>query len=739
MQPMPNPQDSDYLSTLNPPQLQAVEALDGPVLVLAGAGTGKTKVLTSRIARLIETGRAWPSQILAVTFTNKAANEMKNRVMDLVPQSRPDGWWLGTFHSLACRLLRQRAELVGLTSNFTILDPDDQLRLLKQIGESLNIDVKKHPPKLMAAIIDRWKDKAITPNMLKAEDVGHAVDGKMLLIYKTYQERLKTLNACDFGDLLLHNITIWKNPQHKDILHELQNKFRYILVDEYQDTNIAQYQWLRLLAMSHQNICCVGDDDQSIYGWRGAEVGNILRFEKDYPGAIVVRLEQNYRSTSHILDAASHLIAKNQGRLGKTLWSSEGEGEKITVRGVWDAPSEANYVAATIDDLRRTGHALKDIAILVRAGFQTREFEERFIRMGLPYKVVGGLRFYERQEIRDAMAYLRVVMQPADDLAFERIVNVPKRGVGDGTLQKLHDHARSHSVPLTGALEDLLSISAVKGKAQENLQILARDFTRWRNLVSTMPPADLAQQILDESGYTEMWKKETTPDAPGRLENLKELVNAIAEFESMEAFLEHVSLVMDVQENSSGDQVTIMTLHAAKGLEFNTVFCTGWEEGLFPSQRSMDENGVQGLEEERRLAYVGITRARRKLYITHAANRQIYGSWMSSIPSRFIDELPEEALKREAERGMAVAGSHFRLWDETAQSPSPSSGKRQYIEAPVRQLAAPQENAHGFSIGCRVKHPHFGTGTVFHMEGNKLDIKFPDGVKRILDSFVTLA
>ncbi len=725
----------DYLSNLNAPQRAAVEALDGPVLVLAGAGTGKTKVLTARLAHLIRTGRAWPSQILAVTFTNKAAGEMKERVMHLVPEAKESGWWLGTFHSLAARLLRQRAEMVGLTSSFTIISPDDQQRVLKQIAESLNIDVKKNPPKMMAAIIDRWKDKAMTPDMIKADDVGSAVNGQMGKIYTMYQERLRTLNACDFGDLMLHCITIWKNPANKDVLEDLQRRFKYLLVDEYQDTNVAQYQWLRLLALSHQNICCVGDDDQSIYGWRGAEVGNILRFERDYPGAVIIKLEQNYRSTGHILRAASDIISNNQGRLGKTLWSDKGTGEKITVRGVWDAPSEAAWVANTIEETRKDGAQLKDIAILVRAGFQTREFEERFIRVGLPYRVIGGLRFYERQEIRDALAYLRIVMQPADDLAFERIVNVPKRGVGSVTVQKLHDYARAQNIPLLAALGHQLSDGTLKSVP---LGGFARDLARWRSMIETTPAADLAETILEESGYTDMWKNETAPDAPGRLENLKELISAISSFDSMQQFLEHVSLVMDVQDNSEGDQITIMTLHGAKGLEFPTVFCAGWEEGLFPSQRSLDENGLQGLEEERRLAYVGITRARQKLYISHASNRQIYGSWTSSIPSRFIEELPEESVIVEREQGMQMR--NMKLWDNK-QSASPVRripvGNDMVIEQPKK--IAPVENVKGFKVGGQVKHPQFGVGTIFHMDGNKLDIKFQSGVKRILDSFVSLA
>ncbi len=734
-----------YLNGLNTPQMSAVEALDGPVLVLAGAGTGKTRVLTTRLAHLIRTNKAWPSQILAVTFTNKAANEMKERVMSLVPEAGDQGWWIGTFHSLAARLLRQNAELVGLTSSFTIITPDDAQRLLKQIGESLGIDVKKNPPKLMSAIIDRWKDKAITPDMLKAEDVGQAVQGRMGQIYKQYQQRLRELNACDFGDLMLHCITIWKNPNNRDILENLQRKFQYILVDEYQDTNVAQYQWLRLLAIAHNNICCVGDDDQSIYGWRGAEVGNILRFEKDYDNAITVRLEQNYRSTGHILRAASHVIAKNQGRLGKTLWSEGGNGEQITVRGVWDAPSEAKYISTTIEESRlKNNRQLKDFAILVRAGFQTREFEERFLQVGLPYRVIGGLRFYERAEIRDALAYLRIVAQPSDDLAFERIINTPKRGVGSTSVQKLHVEARANGVPLTSILRPMLDQGEIKGKAHTSLTTFMHNLTRWANMINSTPPADLTELILEESGYIDMWKNEKTPDAPGRVENLKELVSAVSQFDTLAGFLEHVALVMDVQDNSDGNQITIMTLHGAKGLEFPVVFCAGWEEGVFPSQRSVDENGLQGLEEERRLAYVGITRAREKLYITHAANRQIYGQWTSSMPSRFISEMPDETVDMQREHGM-----NMRFGDNT-QSSSPVRsipiGKRtpppaQRTGRPITTPAdsAPKENANGFIIGGQVTHPKFGIGTIFHMDGNKLDIKFPSGVKRILDSFVKSA
>ncbi len=741
----PQSPTDNYLDGLNTPQMTAVEALDGPVLVLAGAGTGKTRVLTTRLAHLIRSNKAWPSQILAVTFTNKAAGEMKERVMGLVPEAGDNGWWIGTFHSLAARLLRQNAELVGLTSSFTIITPDDAQRLLKQIGEAMGVDVKKNPPKLMSAIIDRWKDKAITPDMLKPDDIGQAVQGRMGQIYKQYQQRLRELNACDFGDLMLHCITIWKNPANKDILENLQRKFQYILVDEYQDTNVAQYQWLRLLAIAHNNICCVGDDDQSIYGWRGAEVGNILRFEKDYENSITVRLEQNYRSTGHILRAASHVIAKNQGRLGKTLWSEGGNGEQITVRGVWDAPSEAKYISTTIEDLRlNKNRQLKDFAILVRAGFQTREFEERFLKVGMPYRVVGGLRFYERAEIRDALAYLRIVTQPNDDLAFERIINTPKRGVGTTSVQKLHMDARANGTSLMHVLKPMLDSGEVKGKAHTSLTALMHSLTRWSTMINSTPPADLAELILEESGYIEMWKNEKTPDAPGRVENLKELISAISQFDTLGAFLEHVALVMDTQDNSDGNQVTIMTLHGAKGLEFPVVFCAGWEEGVFPSQRSIDENGQVGLEEERRLAYVGITRARQKLYITHAANRQIYGQWTSSTPSRFIGEMPEETVDMQREHGMNMrfgdnsqAPSPVRSIPVSTVCRTPSPAQRTGRPITPPKDTAPKENANGFVVGGQVSHPKFGTGTIFHMDGNKLDIKFSSGVKRILDNFVS--
>jgi DNA helicase-2/ATP-dependent DNA helicase PcrA len=729
-------QAPDYISSLNPAQARAVEALDGPVLVLAGAGTGKTRVLTTRLAHILRTNRAWPGQILSVTFTNKAAQEMRTRVSALLGGMPVEGWWLGTFHALAARQLRRHADLVGLTSSFTILDQDDQVRLMKQLMEAENIDVKKFAPKAMADIISSWKDKGLAPSDINAADAGDFAGGKSLLIYNQYQQRLKLLNAADFGDLLLHMITIFKNPAHADVLADYHRKFKYLLVDEYQDTNVAQYLWLRLLAKGSGNICCVGDDDQSIYGWRGAEVDNILRFEKDFPGAVVVRLEENYRSTGHILAAANAVIAHNAGRLGKQLFTSEGAGEKICVRGLWDGEAEARWVAEEIESLQRKKYALNDMAVLVRAGFQTREFEERFIQLGIPYRVIGGPRFYERMEVRDALAYLRVVNQPADDLALERIVNTPKRGIGDSTLQTLMMHARSKGISLYTAITDLTQTDELKPKVRGALMKLIDDFERWRGmLASNANHVLLAATILDESGYNEMWKMDKSPDSPGRLENLKELVSGMEEFESLAAFLEHISLVMENQNsNEAADQTSIMTLHGAKGLEFKCVFLPGWEEGLFPSQRSMDENGLKGLEEERRLAYVGITRARERCYISHAANRRMYGNWVNGIPSRFVDELPDEHITVDAETGLYGSAGRSQHWD--------SSGFAEKIS--VRREAAqkwePSKNPSGYARGDLVVHDKFGRGVIIHMDGGKLDIAFESGgTKRVMDSFISKA
>ena len=731
-----------YLAGLNPKQREAVEALDGPVLVLAGAGTGKTRVLTTRLAHILFTGRAWPSQLLAVTFTNKAAREMKERVEALLGRST-ESMWIGTFHAIGVRILRKHAELVGLKSNFTVLDTDDQLRLLKQVLQAANIDEKRWPARSLAAIIDRWKNHGLVPEKVNTGETKEFAEGRAVELYRAYQHRLVTLNAVDFGDLLLYCLTIFTS--RADVLAEYQRQFRYILVDEYQDTNVAQYLWLRLLAHGAHNICCVGDDDQSIYGWRGAEVGNILRFERDFPGAKVIRLEQNYRSTRHILGAASGLIACNAGRLGKTLWTEADGGEKVRVRGVWDGEEEARFVADEIEALQRRGHLLSQIAILVRAGFQTREFEERFLNLGIPYRVIGGLRFYERQEIRDAIAYLRVVVQPDDDLAFERIVNVPRRGISDATVQTLHRVARAQGISLMRAARTLVETDEITAQARKALSQLSENFDRWRASLDGLPHSELVELILDESGYTTMWQNDKAPDAPGRLENLKELVVAIAEFENLQDFLEHVSLVMENTEASGGDMVNIMTLHAAKGLEFETVFLPGWEEALFPHQRALDEGGLKSLEEERRLAYVGLTRARQRAIVSFAANRRMYDQWQSAIPSRFVDELPEAHIERISDPGLYGGAGRAPGFGEAAARYETSNlpaafGPRprpRIVEAGGYQTAErKRKSAAGFHAGDEVFHQKFGYGKVRSVDGDKLEIAFGTGVKKVLDSFV---
>ncbi|KAB0681937.1 ATP-dependent helicase [Aureimonas leprariae] len=648
--------EAGYLTGLNPEQRQAVETTEGPVLVLAGAGTGKTRVLTTRIAHILASRLAYPSQILAVTFTNKAAREMKTRIGLFVGGEVEGMPWLGTFHSIGVKMLRRHAELVGLKSNFTILDTDDQIRLIKQLIQAEGLDDKRWPARAFAQMIDGWKNKGLTPKDIPEGDARAFANGKGRELYAAYQARLTSLNAADFGDLLMHPIAIFR--AHPDVLADYHNRFRYILVDEYQDTNVAQYLWLRLLAQRSRrtgddmeepiNVCCVGDDDQSIYGWRGAEVDNILRFERDFPGATVIRLERNYRSTAHILGAASHLIAHNEDRLGKTLFTDAGidpEHEKVEVNAAWDSEEEARAVGEEIEQLQRKGAKLNDMAILVRASFQMREFEDRFVTLGLNYRVVGGPRFYERQEIRDALAYFRCVAQPADDLAFERIVNVPKRGLGDSTVRLLHDHARENGIPLMAAAADLATTEELKAKPRRTLDDLTRNFARWSSLLPTTKHTDLAEMILEESGYTEMWQNDRSAEAPGRLDNLKELIRSMDLYESLPGFLEHVALVMDAEQNVDLDAVSIMTLHSAKGLEFETVFLPGWEEGLFPHQRSLDEGGRSGLEEERRLAYVGITRAKRRAKLWFVSNRRIHGLWQSTIPSRFLDELPEDHVE----------------------------------------------------------------------------------------------
>ena len=801
-----------YLADLNPEQRLAVETLDGPVLVLAGAGTGKTRVLTTRIAHILATGRARPSEILAVTFTNKAAREMKARVGVMVGQVVEGMPWLGTFHSIGVKILRRHAELVGLKPDFTILDVDDQIRLLKQLLEAENIDEKRWPARVLADLLDSWKNRGLLPDQVPAGEAASFAGGKGKKLYAAYQDRLKVLNATDFGDLLLESIRLFR--ERPEVLRQYQGRFKYILVDEYQDTNVAQYLWLRLLGQSTssppslpavagddaqsspqptrvvKNICCVGDDDQSIYGWRGAEVDNILRFEHDFPGAKIIRLERNYRSTGHILAAASHLIAHNQGRLGKTLRTEDEAGAKIEVTSCWDSEEEARAIGEEIEQLQRNDgsgrpHPLDEIAILVRASFQMREFEDRFVTLGLPYRVIGGPRFYERAEIRDALAYLRVVHTAADDLAFERIVNVPKRGLGDATVQLLHDHARKQRVPLTEAARAVIATDELKPKPRGALRDLVAAFDRWRAQKDALPHTELAQIVLDESGYTEMWQKDRSADAAGRLENLKELIRSMEEFENLAGFLEHISLVMDT-EKSEGEAVSIMTLHSAKGLEFDTVFLPGWEEGLFPHQRTLDDQGKAGLEEERRLAHVGITRARRRVKIYFAANRRMHGLWSSNIPSRFLDELPEAHVEVTASKGgfsgygntgasrfdeMTHFGSSYgtpgwqraqrrRGFDEDADAYSVdddvmadarSAGARGGVHGGARSktrrrlpftiegelVAKSTGTVSAFSVGDRVFHQKFGNGNITAIDGNKLIVQFDKaGEKRVVDSFV---
>jgi DNA helicase-2/ATP-dependent DNA helicase PcrA len=854
-----------YLNGLNPEQREAVETLDGPVLVLAGAGTGKTRVLTTRIAHILSQGRARPQEILSVTFTNKAAREMKLRLGQMLGQAVEGMPWLGTFHSIGGRILRFHAELVQLKSNFTVLDVDDQVRLLKQLLQAENIDDKRWPARMLAGLIDGWKNRGLTPSQVPAGEAAMFGNGKGGKLYASYQERLKILNAADFGDLLLENIRLFR--EHPDVLRQYQNRFKFILVDEYQDTNVAQYLWLRLLSQAPsrpgvplsaiipgamdpavipggaaaavtpgriedanpesgdredtardsgfapagaprndagnasapssplKNICCVGDDDQSIYGWRGAEVDNILRFDHDFPGAKVIRLERNYRSTGHILAAASHLIAHNEGRLGKTLRTEDVDGEKVTVTGSWDSEEEARAIGEEIEELQRAKENLNEVAILVRASFQMREFEDRFVTLGLSYRVIGGPRFYERAEIRDALAYLRTINSPADDLAFERIINVPKRGLGDATVQMLHDHARKRRIPLFEAARAVVETDELKPKARGSLRDLILHFDRWRAQREVTSHTELAEIVLDESGYTEMWQKDRSADAAGRLDNLKELVRSMEEFENLQGFLEHISLVMDRDGGAADEAVSLMTLHSAKGLEFDNVFLPGWEEGLFPSQRTLDEQGRAGLEEERRLAHVGLTRARRRAKLYFATNRRIHGTWSTTIPSRFLDELPSANVEITESKGgsgwggsggygpsrfdnVESFGSSYATpgWQRAQANRNRGQGGRGQARGGFEESQSSFSDARGdtsgsrgdtfsgggfarnkrgpmviegelvakstgtvseFSLDDRVFHQKFGYGNVVKIDGNKLTIAFEKaGEKKVVDSFV---
>ncbi len=741
--------EPSYLQGLNPEQREAVETLDGAVLMLAGAGTGKTRALTTRLAHILATHSAQPWQILAVTFTNKAAHEMKERTGALIGGVVEGMQWLGTFHSIGARMLRRHAEMAGLTSNFTILDADDQLRLLKQLIAAARIDEKRWPARTLAAIIDGWKNKGLRPGDLEHEAGGEFAGGRAVSLYRQYQERLRELNAADFGDLLLEPLAILR--EHEDVLSDYRRRFRYILVDEYQDTNAVQYLWLKLIAGAHGNLCVVGDDDQSIYGWRGAEVENILRFEKDFPGAKVIRLERNYRSTPAILGAASGLIAANKGRLGKTLWTEGEEGEKVRIQGVYDGEEEARTIASDAEDLHRHGAPYGGMAILVRASFQMREFEDRFISLGLPYRVIGGPRFYERAEIRDALAYLRVTAQGDDDLAFERIVNKPKRGIGDASVQTLQKFARAHSLPLLAAAREIAATDELPPKAKRSLGSLAANFAHWADAAKVLPHMELAEMILDESGYTAMLKADKSAEAPGKLDNLKEFVRSMEGFETLAAFLEHVALVMEIEQNETDDRLNLMTMHAAKGLEFDTVFLPGWEEGLFPSQRTMDENGLAGLEEERRLAYVGLTRAKKRARIFFAANRRIHGSWQNALPSRFLSEMPAEHVEtvsgdgylgmnfRDAGGFAATYGAHDSPGWRRAEENRERFSRPPIIEAKAVRVALSDPTS-AFKPGERIFHQKFGYGRVKGIDGNKLTVAFDKaGEKKVIDQFVTRA
>ena len=752
-----------YLDSLNNEQRKAVEEINGPVLMLAGAGTGKTRALITRIIHILNLRKANPNEILAVTFTNKAAREMKNRIQTNVGDLIEGMTWVGTFHSICVKMLRTNAELVGLKSNFTIIDTDDQLRLLKQLIQAENIDEKRWPPRMLAHIIDNWKNRALRPdNIPNIEASLFNERGEEL--YGFYQQRLKTLNAVDFGDLLLHMVTILQN--NSDILARYQKRFKYILVDEYQDTNVAQYLWLRLLASSHQNICCVGDDDQSIYGWRGAEVGNILKFENDFKNSCVIRLEQNYRSTEHILGAASHLINGNKERLGKTLWTAQEGGNKVKLIGHWDGDEEARWIGDEIESAE-LGSSSKEpvspenMAILVRASHQMRAFEDRFMTIGLPYRVIGGPRFYERAEIRDAMAYFRAAVSRDDGLALQRIVNKPKRGIGEKAQQKLNIEARERNISLLDAARSLCEKNSLTGRAQKELKILIGQLDHWHqmSLDQTINHIELAEIILEESGYTDMWRNEKTPEAPGRLENLKELVKALEQFENLHGFLEHVSLIMDNETEDGALKVSIMTLHASKGLEFQHIYLPGWEDGLFPSQRSMDEQGRVGLEEERRLAYVGITRAEQLCTISFVANRRIFGQWQSALPSRFIDELPEEHVEILTPPGLyggsfGAAAPNISSFSENGEDNESdtynSPGWRRMKNKSRTNETFGNDNKDIITIDTttvetkdltkRIFHQKFGYGQVLSTDGDKLTILFEKaGEKKILAKYIVSA
>ena len=736
----------DAFKKLNEVQKEAVLHDDGPLLVLAGAGTGKTGVLTTRLARILMENMALHGEILSVTFTNKAANEMKSRVGNLIGDMVTGLKWLGTFHSIGAQILRQYPEKVGLKNGFIILDTDDQLRLLKQIIKEENIDDKKWSAKGLLSLIDKWKNKGLSPNQISSDDGDYFANGKGKVLYKKYQEQLKFFNAADFGDLILECIRLFnENP---DILEGFQNRFKYMLVDEYQDTNTSQYTLLKLLSGKWKNICCVGDDDQSIYSWRGAEVTNILKFEKDFINSRIIRLEQNYRSTGNILAAASKLIEANESRFGKTLWTSSNGGEKVSVTSTWDGEEEARIITDEIEQQSLNKKNLDEVAILVRASFQMREFEDRFVSIGLPYKVIGGPRFYERKEIRDANAYFRLAIQPNDSLALERVLNVPKRGIGETTLKKIKDYAKHNNISTIDAIKDLIKTSEIKPKTKISLGYFVELTERWNSLITERSHYDMAEIILEDSGYLEMLRNDDTITAAGRLDNIKELFRSIEPFESLNAYLEHISLVMEIDKNPEGNKVSLMTLHAAKGLEFDYVFLPGWEEGVFPNQRSLDEGGVKSLEEERRLAYVGITRAKIKSSIFYAANRKMHNQWLSSIPSRFVNELPEDNIEINLSHFSGNKGNFTDIKEDDIfdQSDYSTPGwERAKIQSLSNKRIQEEEinsvdTNSKFSTGTLVVHKKFGKGKIESVDGKKLTINFGNnGMRKVMENFVDIA
>ena len=729
----------DWLDILNPEQRRAVETTQGPLLVLSGAGTGKTKVLTTRLAYILANRMANPWECLVVTFTNRAAAEMKERVFSMIGDAATSVW-LGTFHSICVKILRAHAELVDLKPNFTILGEDDQKRLIKKICQENSIDDKKYPPAALLEKISLWKDKGLTPERIALEHKENV----LVKVYTLYQQRLRELNCVDFGDIILYALQILQ--QHKDVLEHYQNRFKYIMVDEYQDTNVSQYLLIRLLCQKYRNLCCVGDDDQSIYSWRGAEIENILRFNHDFADAQTIRLERNYRSTAHILAAASHLIANNEGRLGKTLKVAENspalrvDNTKIKVVSTYNGEEEAGFIAQEIENARHDGYDYAQMAVLVRTAAQTRILEEKFISEAIPYQVIGGQKFYERAEIRDIIAYLRVVLQPSDDLALERIINKPARGIGAKTVEKFQEYAKLKHISMYQAISEMLENGSLSGKTKNSVSELWNNFNNWREKAENEAPNDVAEAILQDSGYWQSLKDDSSAEAPGRMDNLRELVNVMSDHEqypNLAAFMEHVSLVMDNDEDSTGNKVRIITLHSAKGLEFEVVFLPGWEEGLFPHQRALDE-GAESLEEERRLAYVAITRAKHRLFISMAFNRKMYAEWKNNLPSRFIDELPSEHIELinkcsyfSANRSTFNPNYNRRNYNNDDYEESYSDGSTRYSYTRPKY----QNN----NLGKKVRHETFGYGTIVAQDGNAVQVCFENGgIKKIMASYLKI-